>query len=411
MDEALQEPDLNIVPPEIELDNNLSKALRFFDDKRYSEALNSLLPSFERDKTGIYANFIGNCYQKLGSINDAVHFWQKAISQNPTCYLAFLGLGNAAYAQNNIKQALIYWHIALSICPESPQINYNVAAAYSRKDDRFLAVYYYEKFLKYSNNSNSKEVKYVTNIILNLRSKAAEFLKKASAAISQDKINQAVQYYVKAVKNYPLQPKVVQNIAKIFACDRNFDKAIEYYKMAIRIDDKLKICMVDIANAYLAKHQYELAYCYFTRFLSTFTHQSGKFAEVERITQYAKSKIGPEHDTIKHFNLAVEYENNLKYREALDEYENYAILSSDNEERVAESIKKLKLMIYPEKILIKNIIEKIEELSSNKQYEQAVKLCDRISILSVLNSQEFHWANKKKQELRYIIYRGKESKK
>lgn len=411
MNEVLQESDATLISLETEQDNNLNKALVLFTEKRYSEALNLLLPGLEQDKTGLYANFIGNCYQKLGSINDAIHFWQKAITKNPTCYLAFLSLGNAAYSQNNINQALVYWHIALCICPENAQLNYNIATAYSRKDERFLAVYYYEKFLKYSNTSNNNDIKHVTNLIINLRAKAAEFLKKASAAIARDKINQAVQYYIKSVKNYPLQPKVVQNIAKIFACDRNFAKAIEYYKMAIRIDDKLKICMVDIANAYLAKHQYELAYCYFSRFLNSFAQQSGRFAEIERITQYAKGKISPEYDATSHFNMAIQYEKDLKYREALDEYENYALLSEDNKESVAESIKKLKLMIYPEKFLISNLVDKIEELNHNQQYEQALKLCDRISVISVLNSHEFHWANKKKQELRYLIYRGKEGKK
>ena len=378
MTESIQEPDLNeaVLQNEEKQDDSLFEALKLYESKSYSKALNLLLPEFERDKTGTYANFIGNCYQKLGSVNDATHYWQKAISQNPTCYQAFLGLGNVAYSQNNIKQSLIYWHIALSICPESTHLNYNIAAAYSRKDERFLAVHYYEKFLKYSHDYDSRDFKYVSNIILNLRSKAAELLRKASNAISQDRINQAVQYYIKSVTNYPVQPKVVQNIAKVFACDRNFDKAIEYYKMAIRIDDKLKICMVDIANAYMAQRKYELAYCYFTRFLKSYSRQSGTFAEVERIASYAKSKMSSDYDSIRHFNMAVEYENNIKYREALDEYENYALLSSDNRERVMESIKKLKLMIYPERVLVKKLIEKIDEFGSNGRYQDAVTLCD-----------------------------------
>jgi len=411
MNEPVQDTAPVVVVPDTDVDGDFLNAVKLYESKSYSQAINVLLSCFEKDKTGASAALIGNCYVKLGSSADAVHYWQKAIAQNPTCYQAFLGLGNAAYSQNNIKQALIYWHIALSICPENPQVNYNIAAAYSRRDERFLSLHYYEKFLKYSNNYDGKDFKYVTNIILNLRSKAADLLKKASAAISDDKINLAVQYYIKAVKNYPIQPKVVQNIAKVFACDRNFDKAIEYYKMAIRIDDKLKICMVDIANAYMAKRYYELAYCYFTRFLRSYSRQSGTFMEIERIAGYAKSKMSADYDAIKHFNMAVEFENNLQYRKALDEYENYALLSTDNAERVAESIKKLKLMIYPERVLVKQLIEKIDEFTLNGYYEQAIALCDRVMVLAVLNSQEFHWASKKKQELRYIMYRGKEGKK
>lgn len=392
-------------------DDKLRTAFLLYESKSYSKALNVLLAGFETDKTGIYANFIGDCYQKLGSLGDAVHFWQKAISLNPTCYQAFLGLGNAMYSQNNIKQALIYWHIALSICPENAQINYNLATAYSRRDERLPAIYYYEKFLKYCQDVNGKDYKYVTKMISSLRQKAIALLKKASDAIKADNINIGVQYYIKALHNYPILPKVVQNIAKIFAYDRNFDKAIEYYKFALKLDNKLKVCMVDIAQAYMAKKEYELAYCYFTRFLNSYNKKTSSFDEIERIAAYAKSKIRNDYDSIKHFNMAVEFENNLKYKEALDEYENFRLLSDVNAERVTESIKKLKLILFPEKIIIKQLVEKIEEFSYNSKYEEAVALCDRLIILSVLNSQEFYWANKKKQELKYTLFRLNEGKK
>ena len=104
-------------------------------------------------------------------------------------------------------------------------------------------------------------------------------------------------------------------------------------------------------------------------------------------------------------------ENNLDYREALEEFEIYKFLSSDNEERVLESIKKLNLMVAPEKVIVKTLIQRIEELSSVGDYASALPLCDRIVKLSVLNSQEFMWASKKKQELKYNIFRKEEGKK
>lgn len=412
MTDETQTLELAPTAPDSSTDGALKSAIQLYHSKSYSKALNLLLPGLEKDNTGTYATFIGNCYLKLGSVNDATHYWQKAISQNPLCYQAFLGLGNVSYSLNNIKQALIYWHIAASIKPEDPQLNYNLATAYSRKDDRFLAVYYYEKFIKYTRDFEKKDFKYVTKTITTLRNKAGELLRQASTAINNDKINLAVQFYIKAINNYPLIPKVVQNIAKIFACDRNFPKAIEYYKLALKIDDKLKVCMVDIANAYMAKREYEMAYCYFMRFLQSYSNnQSSKFSEIERMAGYAKGKIRPDYDALKHFNLAVDYENNLKYREALDEYENFRLLSNDNRERVDESIKKLQLIIYPERVLIKNLISKIDEVSLKGMHEEALALCERLIVLSSINSQEFQWANKKKQEIRYTIFRISEGKK
>ena len=411
MGEEIEALDIDSEVLDVGTDSTLYAAISQYQNKSYSQALNTLMVDMEGDKTGIYASLIGNCYQKLGALDDATHYWQKAISQNPSCYRAFLGLGNAAYTKNHIKQALIYWHIALSIVPENPQINYNLATAYSRKDDRFNAVFYYEKFIKYSEKHTSKDFAYVSKLVLNLRNKAMDLIRAGAKCIKDDKINLAVQFFIKAITNYPMIPNVVQNIAKIFACDRNFPKAIEYYKMAYKIDDKLKICLVDIANSYISLKQYDLAYCYFMRFLKGCNKNSTAFNSVEKIAAYASSKRDSNYNVQQHFQKAMEHENNLEYREALDEYENYRILSSENEERVTESIKKLNLMINPEKVIVKNLINKIDELSSVGNYEPAVGMCERITKLAVLHSQEFMWANKKKQELKYTIFKTEEGKK
>lgn len=410
MAEELETLDIDSSVLDVGEDSTLYTAISQYQNKSYSQALNTLMGDMESDKTGIYASLIGNCYQKLGSLDDATHYWQKAISKNPSCYRAYLGLGNAAYSQNHIKQALIYWHIALSIVPENPQINYNLATAYSRKDDRFNAIFYYEKFIKYTEKVASKDYAYVSKLVLTLRNKAMDLIRKGSACIEDNKINHAVQYFIKAITNYPMIPNVVQNIAKIFACDRNFNKAIEYYKMAYKIDDKLKVCLVDIGNAYISLKQYDLAYCYFMKFLSSCNRNSSAFSSVEKIAAYAQSKRDSNYNAQQHFQKAMEYENNLEYREALDEYENYKYLSSDKEERVAESIKKLSLMIFPERVIVKTAISKIDELCSNQEYETAVSLCERIVKLAVLHSQESMWANKKKQEIRYTIFRKQEGK-
>lgn len=411
MSEGTQENFLSIPHAEIEEDNSFANALKNYEDKSFSAALDILLPGCDRDKSGQYAALIGNCYQKLGSLNDAINYWQKAISLNPTCHTAFLGLGSVAYSKNDIKQALIYWHIALSIYPDSPQLNYNIATAYSRKDERFLAVYYFEKFLKYSHSNNSKDYKYVIRIITSLRIKATELIKKATKAIAANKINAAVQYYIKAIKNYPIQPKVAQNIAKVFTCDRNFDKAIEYYKSALNMDENLKICLIDIANIYISQYKYELAYCYFTRFLRSYEKKSNPIKEIEKLAEYVKGKMNATYDTTQHFTRAINYENEIKYREALDEYENYAILTTANSELVQENIKKLTLMIYPEKILIKRLIGEIEKLAAKGNYKETISLCDRVIRLSTLNSRNAHWASQKKQEILNLMFKKRDDKK
>ena len=186
MSETVEELELNIAQPDslsAITDDVLRNAVVAYNEKNYSKALNTLLGRYSSDNTGAYANLIGCCYQKIGEEKEAINFWRKAISQNPNCYQAFISLGNIYYIQQNTRQALLHWHIALSISPETPQINYNLATTYSVLDDRLNAVYYYERFLKYCQDGNDSQFKSVHNIILSLRTKASNLLKKASVAI------------------------------------------------------------------------------------------------------------------------------------------------------------------------------------------------------------------------------------
>ena len=108
-------------------------------------------------------------------------------------------------------------------------------------------------------------------------------------------------------------------------------------KYKIHMTINLKVCAPvlerSVGNAYISLKQYDLAYCYFMKFLSSCNRNSSAFSSVEKIAAYAQSKRDSNYNAQQHFQKAMEHENNLEYREALDEYENYKYLSSDNEER------------------------------------------------------------------------------
>ena len=71
MSEELEALEIENEVLDVGSDSTLYNALSLYQNKRYSQALNTLMIDLETDKTGIYASLIGNCYQKLGSLNDA----------------------------------------------------------------------------------------------------------------------------------------------------------------------------------------------------------------------------------------------------------------------------------------------------------------------------------------------------
>lgn len=384
-------------------EDRFRSALKFFDEGQYNKALNILLNSSNLDTSGEYFNFTGDCYHKLGNAEEAIHYWKKAIQINPLCFPAYLNLGNAYFMLNSREKAMMYWHIATTIRPESAKANYNLGVAYAMKENRLSSIIFYEKFIKHSKDKSSHDYKKIRNFIMDIRARAESQLKNASVYFKNDYINAAVEFYLKSVHNYPLQPKVMLNLGRLFYADKNYETAIKYFKNAILLEERYAGVYKDIASSYVALKNYPYAYCYLIKIVNHFSTIEHDTADIALMANKIKRHIPQDYDSKIHYKSALDYEANFEFMEAIEEYDNYLILLGEANSEIENNIKRLKMFLYPETYVIKDLIQQINAMFAAKKYSTVIKLCTRIVDLSLSASQETLWATKKKRQVRQMM--------
>ena len=97
--------------------------------------------------------------------------------------------------------------------------------------------------------------------------------------------------------------------------------------------------------------------------------------------------------------MAENAENNADYFKAIEEYENYIILSHKENENLQKKILELKMYYHPENFLTGLLIKKIEDMRDNEIAELIIPMCNRIMLFAQQGSKEFAYANAKKNAL------------
>src|SRR5574344_70365 len=136
--------------------DKLNRAYEFYESQRYNEALSLVENDLSVNNSSYGQVLIGNCYKSLGKNEEALIHWKKAIDISPLEYMAYINIGNDFYSKNEIDKAILNWQIACTIRPENPVVNINLANAYNKKEYRIKATKYFEKYLRYEKNVNSR---------------------------------------------------------------------------------------------------------------------------------------------------------------------------------------------------------------------------------------------------------------
>jgi peptidoglycan/xylan/chitin deacetylase (PgdA/CDA1 family)/uncharacterized caspase-like protein len=93
----------------------------FFKEKRYPEALKEFLAAAKLDPTSaLAANNVGWVYNKLGNIDEAIRWTEKAKTINPNRSVAYVNLGDLYYELNRTEDARVNYEKWLQLEPNSP---------------------------------------------------------------------------------------------------------------------------------------------------------------------------------------------------------------------------------------------------------------------------------------------------
>lgn len=383
--------------------DKIKRAYEFYESGRYSESLALAENDTQINTTAFGQVLIGNCYRSLNDKTKAISHWQKAVEISPLEYTAYINIGNEYYKEGKLNEAIYNWHLACTITPENPTVNLNLANAYNRKNSRIKATKYFEKYLLYQKSTSSPEYHKIKHTLTNLTAKIDFYAKKVEEFKLKRDLKSIAALYLKMIATYANLPAIYANIAEIFYFDKNYEKALEFYLLVYLYYPHTTKILLEIANLYSILGQNSYAYVYYKRALDFLPDGTSYHTKVKlKISSLAYVLKEPE-IIDSHLQKAKEAENDNDYELAIDEYENYLILSESENPDIQQLIDKYKIFANPEPFVINVLYNQIPDLMNRKKLHACVEVCDRIMLLGQGHTKEVMYAMKCKAECRRII--------
>lgn len=383
--------------------DRLARAYELYETKRYNEAI-ALAQGDSQISSSAYGHvLIGNCYKALKNKSEAIAHWKKAVEISPLEHNAYINIANEFYAEGKISEAIHNWTIASTIVPENPKVNLNLATAYNKKGSRIKSTRYFEKYLRYETNATSQEYLNVKHIFSNLTAKVDFYAKKVEEFKLKKDLKTIAALYLKMISTYANLPNIYANIAEIFYFDKNYEKSLEFF-MAVYLNypHTTKV-LLDIANLCYILQKPSYAYVYYSRALDSLPEGTSYYVKANEKLR-SLSYVLNETDMIEsHLQAARDAEADNDYEKAIDEYENYIILSRSEHTDLQQIIDKYKIFLNPEPFVINVLYSEIPELMNRKKLNSCVDVCDRILKMATHNSKEVVYAMKCKAECKRII--------
>lgn len=393
----------NMKDNENSFDEKIKRAYEFYDTGRIAEALSFIESDPKLTEISHCQLIMGNCYYKLNDKNKAIQHWRKAIQISPLESSAYINLGNEAFKENDISEAILNWQIANSIKPENPTVCLNLANGYNKINNRIKATKYFEKYLKYEKNESSPEYQKIRHTFANLTAKVDFYAKKVEEFKLQRDLKTIAALYLKMIATYANLPSIYANIAEIFFFDKNYEKALEFYLLVYLYYPYTTKIILEIANLYYILNQKSYAYVYYQRALNLIPEGTSHHTKIKAKLANLSSVLNDPEVIEMHLQRAKESENNNAYEEAIDEYENYLILSESENPDIQQTIDKYKIFANPEPFVINILYNQISDLMNQKKLNECIDVCDRIMEMGENRSKEVIYAMKCKTECRRIL--------
>lgn len=356
---------------------------KHFANKNYEEALRLLLGVVNTHANVDLYLKIGNCYFMMQSYDKAFEYWNKVIELDPKNSTAYSKIGNIYYKKGQLEKAISMWLAALISKPEDGQTSLNLAVAFNSKSMRMEAIKYFERYLKYAEDKSSEEYKQVKNNIHSSFHMANEYLSLAMSLHNENQLSKASNCYIKAIENYPNIATAYVNLGSIFFADKQYELAVKYWKVASHLDPRNAKSFSNLAIACDMMKQFDYAYCYYYRYMNFVINDKEEYYKANnRLVKIKPFLNENQHLIDPHLEKANKYLANCQFYDAIDEYKNYTILTTENQATYKDLVKKLESYMNPELDIIQACFEKGNALFNANKFSEAKYYFYRIMILS-----------------------------
>ncbi|MBF0359086.1 MAG: tetratricopeptide repeat protein, partial [Magnetococcales bacterium] len=197
----------------------LQQGIKFHNSGRIDEAIHWYQKALEKDPENATALSNMGCAQhSTGNFDAAVTSLRKAIAIKENFAEAYNNLGNSLQEQGNIEEAIESYQKAISIKTDFAEAYSNLGNVLQKQLNLGVAVACYQKAILISPNHAS----YYSNL--------------GSALQKQDRLDEAVVNFRKAIAIRPDYAEAYYNLGDTFHKQAKFEKAITSYHKAIAIN-------------------------------------------------------------------------------------------------------------------------------------------------------------------------------
>jgi len=156
-------------------------------------------------------------WQQTKNYVDAKTLYGTTIERNPDCWLAYNNLGAMSVQERRLDEAIGYYEKALTIEPEIPEAQYNLGNAFFTKNDFARAIGAYQLALRAQPNNN----------------KARNNL--AVCLIATGHISEAMEQFGEALRFNPNDPDTHYNLGYLLVQLGRREEAISHLTEAVRL--------------------------------------------------------------------------------------------------------------------------------------------------------------------------------
>jgi tetratricopeptide (TPR) repeat protein len=259
---------------------------------------------------GCFFNNLGNAYNDVGNIDQAMAALQCTVYINPSLAESRINLGNIYLKKNRVDDAITEYQAAIKINPDDAKARNNLGNAYQRRQWFNDAVAEYTSSIRLDPNfidayRGLAIVYRKLNRLAEARSALAQaiavrprdpilYQELAEVYVQSDDCDKAVPLYEKALG---LKPNLAEAYLGLGCCYNKLeqtDKEIDAYRKALAIDPNMFAALANLGNAYFT---------------------GGKFdAAIEQYNKAIRISAG---DGKLYYNLGAAYSNKGNYAQAL----------------------------------------------------------------------------------------------
>ncbi|MGB3514347.1 MAG: tetratricopeptide repeat protein [Microcoleaceae cyanobacterium] len=280
------------IPP-VDIETYMGLAETYLNQKKWQQAITISQQIVQIKPQPKAYKIIGNALQAMGKLEEALDWYNRALEIKPDFVEVYANLGTIFAQQKQWEKAISYYRKAISVKPEFAGAYRNLGKIYTQVNQLVAAAECLEQALKIEPGKATAE----------------EYLSLGNTFSENEKLDQAVACYKKAIQLNPQLVEASYKLGEIFIQNGQWGEAITYYQRVISANPNSGAAYQKLGDALLQQEQIESAlqnYQKAQQLEPNNTEVKGKIGEIYYKTGESLQAEGKIEEAIKVYRQATE---------------------------------------------------------------------------------------------------------